>query len=146
MKTTLNCLFVMLGMLIGINGAVADISWGNWQSLGNSVSVRFSQVPGTTTMTWEFRNDGETTITYMDYYYTDTTGQHTDVFPGTLKTGHAFGGWAAFTGNGRTSISIKTIQRGTSISLDVTPATSGQTVGRMREFEMASVFFTPATL
>ncbi|MGA2248782.1 MAG: hypothetical protein ABSH48_27825 [Verrucomicrobiota bacterium] len=118
MKTTLNYLFALLALFAGVRQAAADVSWGNWQSLGNSVSVRFTQVTGTTTMTWEFRNDGATTITYMDYYYTDTTGQHTDVFPGTLKPGQVFGGWAAFTGNGSTSISIKTIQRNGTSDLD----------------------------
>jgi hypothetical protein len=81
-------------------------------------------------MTWEFRNDGATTITYMDYYYTDSTGQHTDVFPGTLKPGQVFGGWAAFTGVGSTSITIKTIQRSTTSSLGNMPDSHRQIAGR----------------
>lgn len=135
MKTKLNYLFAVLALLAGIHQAAAKVSWSTWQSLGNSVSVRFSQVPGTTTMTWEFRNDGTTTITYMDYYYTDTTGLHTDVFPGTLKPGQAFGGWAAFTGNGSTTITIKTVQRSYTSSLNIQSGNRKTIVERARQWQ-----------
>ena len=114
MKTKLCSLFTLLALFVGIHNATADVSWSYWQPLGQQVSVSFSEVPGSSTWTWKFRNDGATAITYMDFYYTDNTGKHTDVLPGRLNPGQTFGGWAAFTASSAPIILIKTIQRGSS--------------------------------
>jgi hypothetical protein len=89
-------------------------NWSAWQPCGDSVSVSFAQVAGTSTWTWKFRNDGPQAITFMDFYYTDNTGQNTDVLPGSLNPGGVIGGWAAFTANSVPTILIKSIQRANS--------------------------------
>jgi len=101
-------LFVLTAFPIAAQAQQSN--WSAWQPCGNSVSVSFSQVAGTSTWTWKFRNDGTQAITYMDFYYTDNTGQNTDVLPGSLNPGDVIGGWAAFTANSRPTIQIKSIQ------------------------------------
>jgi hypothetical protein len=88
----------------------ADVYWGNWQPIGYNVSVSVALVPGTSTWTWKFRNDGVFTITYLDFNYTDSTGTHYDVLPVPLAQGQAFGGWGSFTSSSYPIIQIKTIQ------------------------------------
>jgi hypothetical protein len=123
MKATFYCFLVLLASLVCIQSANADIQWSVWQSLGNNVSVSFGQVPGTTTWTWRFQNNGTAAITYMDFYVTDTTGRNIDVFPGTLAPGQIFGGWAAFTAVSPPTISIQTIHWGNSSSAATTTQT-----------------------
>jgi hypothetical protein len=89
----------------------ADDSWSTWQSFEHArVSVSFNQV-NKETWTWKFRNDGADTITFMEFEYTDKTGTHHDVLPGSLKPGHVFGGWAAFTASSNPSIHITKVTR-----------------------------------
>jgi hypothetical protein len=93
--------------------AAAQTVWTDWQSLGDSVSVSFTQVPGSGGIwTWKFRNDGSQAIGYMDFYYTDNTGKNSDILPnaGPFKPGDIIGGWAAFTANSAPTIQIKSIQ------------------------------------
>lgn len=85
--------------------------YGPWYYLGSGVSVAFKDVgPG---QTWMFRNDGPGKITSLEFEYTDREGKHKDCFPGSLRQGSAFGGWAAFLSSGRvTRMRILSIQRG----------------------------------
>jgi len=80
--------------------------WGYWRPLGNGVSVRFKIVQrnyerGYHLWTWEFKNDSYSSkVTYLKFEYTEykmTYEKNTDYFPGTLRGGETFGGWAAFT-------------------------------------------------
>jgi TPR repeat protein len=109
-------LLAMMLALAGVTPVRADVTYGPWKDLGNHVSAR---VMGPLLLdgeqTWEFRNDGTQTITYMDFTYTDKTGTHEDQLPGSLKPGATIGGWAAFTftpiGGGQTLyLSIKAIK------------------------------------
>jgi hypothetical protein len=84
-----------------------DADWGPWASLGNNVSVRISSKLMNGGVTWEFRNGGNVDITYMDYYYNDNAGKHEDWFPGTLRAGGIFGGWAAFGPSTGTPVSFQ---------------------------------------
>lgn len=109
MKKIILCL-----LLFGLTTTVWG-GWGPWSDLGSFVSVSYSQVNGNT-WTWKFRNDGSSTITYMEFKYTDSLGVHQgglNVLPFDLKPGQAFGGWTAFasTGSSRPSVAITKIQR-----------------------------------
>ena len=85
--------------------------WSTWDYLSNQVSVSYNQVQRDT-WTWKFRNESaDTTITYMSFKYRDKDGEHTDVFPGRLRPGEAFGGWSAFTASSRPTIVITAIER-----------------------------------
>ena len=84
--------------------------WGYWRTLGNGVSVRFKIVQrnyerGYHLWTWEFKNDSYSSkVTYLKFEYTEykmTYEKNTDYFPGTLKGGETFGGWAAIHGHFR---------------------------------------------
>ena len=90
--------------------AHADTQWSGFQSVGSGVSVSFAQV-NRDTWTWKFRNDEDTTITYMDFKYTDSKGDHKDTLPGSLGPHKVFGGWAAFTASSRPTIEISKIKR-----------------------------------
>ena len=103
-------LIILLVFALTIISAKADAVWTAWKDIGEKISVSFTQV-NKSTWTWKFRNDGETTVTYMDFNYTDTKGTHPDVFPGTLAPHKAFGGWAAFTAESKPEIKIKKITR-----------------------------------
>ena len=120
MKNKFYGLFTGLALFTGIYQAAAQ-NWSEWQSFGSSVnvSVSFAQVPGNTLWTWRFRNDGAVAVTYMDFNYSDDTGQHKDTFPGTLNPGQILGGWAAFTASSNPTITITKIQWANS------PGTSG---------------------
>lgn len=101
-----------------------DPCWGEFTYLGQGISVRFCKVQdkwddkGNSGWTWSFRNDEPTTITYLEFEYTEYHGmwdiekQH-DVFPGSLKGGKIFGGWASFlaVSNRRPDIRIIKIER-----------------------------------
>jgi hypothetical protein len=110
-------------MMILAPAAMADIVYDNWLPCGNGVSVSIAQVDSAT-WTWKFRNDGDDTITYMDFWYTDITGKNYDVFPFPLQPGTAFGGWGTFTAASSPTIQLKTVQRGNSSTSANGPALS----------------------
>jgi hypothetical protein len=87
-------------------------NWSMWQSFSNNagVSVSFSDVDSET-YTWRFRNDGERTITFLSFEYTDKDGTHSDVLPGDLAPHAIFGGWAAFTASSRPTIRLLKVTR-----------------------------------
>lgn len=120
MKTRFFAILSILTIIFAFAAPVLaqDTSWGPWASMGNDVSVRLSAPLMNGGVTWEFRNDGATTITYMDYYYYDKAGTHYDALPGSLRPGQILGGWAAFGPSSGTQVSfnIKTIQRAGSAS------------------------------
>ena len=92
--------------------------WGYWEYLGNGVSVRFKIVQrnyenGYPLWTWQFKNDLDSKVTYLEFMYTEyqySSKEHKDVFPGTLGGGKAFGGWAAFTAVSSRQPSIRIIE------------------------------------
>ena len=96
--------------LITVSTTLQAGTWSAWQPCGNEVSVSVTQVTHDT-WTWKFRNDGSTTITHLDFTYTDSQGTHNDVMPVNLKPGEVFGGWAAFTSSSWPIIQLKTIKR-----------------------------------
>lgn len=106
MKTKL-LLFLMLSV------SAFGQSWSPWQSLGSGVSISVSQV-NHTTWTWKFRNDGPGTITYMEFAYTDSEGDHKgglNVLPTSLKQGEVHGGWTSFTASSLPQVRIVKIER-----------------------------------
>jgi len=87
--------------------------WTPWYSLSGGydhVSVSVCRIDRET-WTWKFRNDDSRTITDLEFEYTDASGTHSDVLPGSLKPYGVFGGWAAFTANSRPLIVIKKVTR-----------------------------------
>lgn len=109
-KILLTFLFAMLSISTLQAGAWSG-DWSSWEYVSNQVSVSYSQVQRDT-WTWKFRNESATTtITYLSFKYWDKDGEHSDVLPGSLRPGEAFGGWAAFTASSRPTIVIKEIER-----------------------------------
>lgn len=108
------CKYVVAAVLFG---AFAANTWaagwtGLWLPLGGDVSVSIARVAGTAnTWTWQFRNDGDATITSINFEYKDKDGDHSDVMPVSLKRGETCGGWSAFTANSRPTITIDQITR-----------------------------------
>ena len=135
MRVKIRLIIIVLALLAGIQPVGAQ-NWDDWHPLGNRVSVSFAQVPGTTTWTWRFQNNGTAAITYMDFYVTDSTGQNTDVFPGTLAPGAILGGWAAFTAVSPPTILIKTIQWANATG-DASPTTSAATTQQLAQQQAA---------
>jgi hypothetical protein len=84
--------------------------WSAYEYLGNGVSVSYCQV-NNTTWTWKFRNDGDTTITYMSFEYVDTRGSHSDVIPSNISPGGSSGGWSVYTAYSKPDIRIKSVSR-----------------------------------
>jgi len=115
-RRLISCMFVV-AILAAAASAYAT-NWSPFYSVTNNVSASFAPVDATT-YTWKFRNDGLTTITYMEftYSYVDAnTGLYKtgkDVLPGTLRSGEVFGGWSAFTAVSRSQplITITKINR-----------------------------------
>jgi TPR repeat protein len=74
--------------------ARADVTWGNWLSLGQNLSVRLSSpLDDSGSVTWQFRNVGTVTIGDFDYYYTDKDGRHFFQAAHSLIPGEVAGGW-----------------------------------------------------
>ena len=96
-------LIVAILALAGVTTAQAEDKWSSFEDIGQGVSVSYCQV-SKTMWTWKFRNDQQTTITYLAFTYSDKDGAHRDIFPGSLAGGKAFGGWAAFTASSRPTI------------------------------------------
>jgi hypothetical protein len=94
----------ILVVMLAISGAIqaADRGHAPWRSIGHNVSVRVWAVRGVrNTWSWDFRNDGSSTITYMTFNYVayhpdGTTSTHGDIVPFDLRPGQAVGGWIAF--------------------------------------------------
>ena len=105
---------VGLALTIGASApsALADEGqWSSWRSFDSEeVSVSFNQVKRDT-WTWKFRNDGNRTITYMKFQYTDKDGTHSDLLPANLKPKAVHGGWTSFTASSNPSIRILEMKR-----------------------------------
>jgi hypothetical protein len=114
--------------------AKEDPCWSDFYTLGSGVSVSFCEVNkrnhSGSDWTWRFRNDESTTITLLEFTYTEQSflviEKKHDVFPGDLKPGRSFGGWAAFlaTSDSRPMITIDKIKRATPL-----PSLAGRWVG-----------------
>ena len=123
MKTKLYCLFITLTLLAGIHQAVAQ-NWDNWHPLGNNAVRQLCTSSRQHLLDLEVSKYCTATITYMDFYITDSTGQHTDVLPGNLAPGAIIGGWAAFTAVSPPTILVKTIQWANSSSDSISANTT----------------------
>lgn len=115
----MNCLkssLCGLGFVLALGGSAPsaqadDGHWSSWRSFDSEeVSVSFNQVKRDT-WTWKFRNDGNRTITYMKFQYTDKDGTHSDLLPIDLKPRAAHGGWTSFTASSNPSIRILELKR-----------------------------------
>jgi hypothetical protein len=83
--------------------------WTSWRPIDytNGVSARFRIVQrdyrnGMPLWTWQLKNDESSTITYMEFTYTDYSSRYEsrerkDILPRDLTQGDSVGGWAAFT-------------------------------------------------
>jgi hypothetical protein len=100
------CLFVLGFIIASLVPLFADNSLANnanepWVSIGNAISARQQYTGVDQTYTWFFRNDGTQHITGMKFNYIDSLGSHPELLLGKLDPGGTFGGWAAYTSNGR---------------------------------------------
>jgi hypothetical protein len=114
---------ILIGNAAPIPGAAAlqDPCWSEFVSMGNGLSISFCEVNKRKTSpsdwTWKFRNDESTTVTFLKFDYIEHKGQtqerHHDIFPGSLKAGKVFGGWAAFlaTSDARPEVIVAEMKR-----------------------------------